>query len=169
MALTIHDAIVEDTDADNRNQVQQDFGRHIIEQRNRMAAHVRKWIETDTKFPIPLYDRLIDQFRRMDASIRAEVASVALLMADLIVSAILTAFDLGDEMRAKNLVANYAIIAQYRTPGSDDVIKQVDVNRGKPIIAVRNQYKQWLSRFTPSDLRPRTGEDDLGSAGTTTL
>jgi hypothetical protein len=155
MARTIFDAIVPDVDSERRKQVQEDFGRHVVEQRNRMAALVRKWIESDAKFPIPVYDRLLDRIRRLDPTVRADIASISLLMADQIVSAVLGTLDGGSYARTNDAVVNYAVIAQLRTPDSDDVIEEVDVNRGKPTIPLWDYYKRWLGRYAPSELRPR--------------
>jgi hypothetical protein len=65
MQNSIYEPIAADVDADRRRQVQEDFGRHIVENRNRMAELVRKWIEADVTFPIPIYDRLIDKVRQL--------------------------------------------------------------------------------------------------------
>ncbi len=154
MTHTIFDPLLPNVGIDKRQRAQEDFGRHLVEQRNQMATIVRKWIETDAKFPIPIYDRMIDRVRQMDAPSRADVASVALLMADQIVTAILVAFDMGDEMRSDGKCVNYAIVAQIREAGSDEVIEDLDVNRGEPVIATWNAYKRWLSRYASSDVRP---------------
>ena len=156
MTRTIYDPIVADVSSEKREHAQEEFGRHLIEQRNRMALLVRKWIQTDAKFPVPLYDRLIDRIRKMDTASRSDVASIALLMADQIISAILIAFDLGDEMQTGERLVNYAIVAQIREPNSDEVIEEVDVNRGEPIAAVWKTYNRWLSRYAPAELRPCT-------------
>src|SRR6266436_2086281 len=141
MQNSIYDPIAEDVDTARRNQVQEDFGRHIVENRNRMAELVRRWIETDATFPIPIYDRLIDKVRQLDPSMRETVASISLLMADQIVSGVLATFDKGDEMRAEGSIVNYAIVAQIRRPGHETFIENVDVNCGKPVIAMWDRYK----------------------------
>jgi len=153
MIRTMYEPLAGEVVPDQRKNAQDDFGRHVIEQRNRMAVLVRQWIETDKRFPVPVYDRLLDRVRPMDAQIRAEVASIALLMADQIVTAVLTAFDKGDDMTADGMFVNYAIIAQKRKPGSDEVFEEVDVNRGEPVLAVWKAYGRWLNRFAPADLR----------------
>ena len=160
MTRSVYDVIVDDVEPKRREQIQEDFGRHLVEQRNRMASLVRKWIESDTKFPVPVYDRLIDRVRQLDAATRADIASVSLLMADEIVGAVLAVFARGDEMFVDSRLANYAVVAQFRRPGSDDVVEEVDVNRGKPVIAIWDRYKRWLSRYAPSELRARTGGND---------
>jgi hypothetical protein len=156
MTNTFNDPIVDDIDPVRRAKIQEDFGRHLVEQRNRMAALVRKWIETDAKFPVPLYDRLLARVRKLDDSVREDVASISLLMADQIVRAILTCFARGDDMRSDGKVVNYAIVAQSRSIGSDVIIEEVDVNRGEPVIAIWDQYSRWLSRYAPSDVRAVT-------------
>ena len=162
MTRSLYHPISADVAPERRKEAQEDFGRHLVEQRNRMASLVRKWIETDMRFPVPVYDRLLDRVRRMDAAVRADVASIALLMGDQIVSAVLTAFDRGDDMRADGRCVNYAVVSQLRDPGSDDVCEEVDVNRGEPVVAVWKAYARWLSRFAPVELRPRTtGESRL--------
>ena len=153
MQNSIYDPIADDVDEARRSEVQEDFGRHLVENRNRMAELVRKWIETDAAFPIPIYDRLLDQVRQLDPSMREAVASISLLMADQIVSGVLATFDKGDEMRALGSVVNYAIVAQIRRPSQQAPIENVDVNSGKPVIAMWDRYKKWLSRFAPSKLR----------------
>ncbi len=154
MTRSIYDPIVDDVSPERREKAQEDFGRHVVELRNRMAKAVRKWIETDAKFPIPIYDRLIDRIRQLPPETRADVASISLLMADQIVSAVLIAFAGSDDMRAGERLVNYAIIAQSRDPGSHDVVEEIDINRGEPIASLWDRYKKWLSRFAPSDLRP---------------
>ena len=156
MSRTIYDPIVADVSADRRKQAQEEFGRHLVEQRNFMAALVRKWIETDSKFPIPIYDRMLDRVRRMDAETRADVASIALLMADQVVKALLGTFDLGNDTQTDGRCINYAVIAQARPPDTDEVQEEVDINRGEPVIAVWNAYTRWLSRYAPSELRAST-------------
>lgn len=155
-----YDPIVADVNVEVRERVQAEFGRHLVEQRNRVASQVRKWIETDTKFPIPIYDRVVERVRKLDAKTRADVASICLLMADQIATGILATFAGGDEMQTDGRVVNYAIVAQFRQPGSDEVTGQVDVNRGEPVIPLWDRYKRWLNRFAPSALRPRSRADD---------
>jgi hypothetical protein len=121
-----------------------------------MAAQVRKRIETDTKFPVPIYDRLLDRIRGLDSGVRADIASISLLMADEIVAAVLATFAGGDEMQSGSVAVNYAIVAQTRYARSDDVIEQIDINRGKPVIAIWDRFKRWLNRYAPSDLRATT-------------
>jgi len=50
MNRSIYDAITHDVAPARREEAQEAFGRHLVEQRNRMAALVRKWIETDSRF-----------------------------------------------------------------------------------------------------------------------
>lgn len=154
MTRSIYDPIVQDVSEERREMAQEEFGRHVVELRNRMAQAVRKWIETDAKFPIPIYDRLIGRIRHLPPETRADIASVSLLMADQIASAVLIAFAGSDDMRAGDRLVNYAVIAQSRDPGSHEVVEEVDINRGEPVAALWDQYKRWLSRFAPSDLRP---------------
>jgi hypothetical protein len=144
-------------DDETRKRAQEEFGRHLVERRNRMAALVRNWIEDDVKFPVPIFDRIIDRVRQMDAASRADVASTALLMADQVVVAILGAFALGDDMRADGKCINYAIVAQLRKPGSHEILDEIDVNRGTPAIAIWDMYKRWLSRYAVPDVRPAVG------------
>ncbi len=157
MSRSIYDPILADVSVERREKVQEEFGRHVVEQRNRMASLIRKWIETDTRFPIPVYDRLLDRVRELEPSVRADIASIALLMSDQTVTAVLSVFAKGEEMRSDDKVASYAIVSQCREPGCDEVIDQVDVNRGKPVVALWDEYKRWLGRYAPSDLRPRGG------------
>jgi hypothetical protein len=161
---TIYDPISPDVTVARRKQVQEDFGRHIAECRNRMAALVREWIETDASFPIPIYDRLINRIKGLDPGTRADIASIALLMADEMITAVLMAFGRDDDMRSGDSVVNYAIVAQVRGPSSDEVDEQVDVNRGKPVIAIWDEYKRWLSRHTPAALRTTAARRESGSS-----
>jgi len=153
MHRTIHDPIVKDVDSAVRAETQETFGRHIVENRNRMAELARQWIEGLAQFPIPIYDRLLDRIRCLDPSVRADVASISLLMADQIVSGILSTFDKGDEMKAGDAIVNYAVIAQIRHPGDEVVVETIDVNCGRPVMAMWDRYKKWLTRFAPSRLR----------------
>jgi hypothetical protein len=153
MATTIFEPLCPNVRSARRSQVQEAFGRHLVEQRNRMAKLVRDWIETDRKYPIPIHDRIIDRVRQLDPSIRRDVAAVALLMADEIVSGVLTAFARGDDLLIDGQLVNYAILAQLRDASSERIVEQVDVNRGDPVMAIWDQYKRWLSRYAPSDLR----------------
>ncbi len=154
MSHSIYDPILPDVSVERREKIQEEFGRCVVEQRNRIASLVRKWIETDSKFPIPIYDRLLDRVKKLDPSTRADIASISLLMSDQIVSAVLAIFAKGDEMHVNDKIVNYAIIAQLRDPGCDEVIDEVDVNRGKPVVAFWDEYKRWLNRFASSDVRP---------------
>jgi hypothetical protein len=163
MSRTIYDPIVSDVGTERRKQVQEDFGRHLVEQRNQMAELVRKWIETDTKFPIPIYDRLLNRIKQLDPAMRADIASISLLMADQIVTGVLFAFSKGDEMQTNNKSVNYAVIAQLRNSGSDEILEQIDVNRGEPALAVGKAYTRWLSRYAPSSLRTRSSIDLEGT------
>ena len=147
MARSIYDPIVGNVSEERRRQAQEEFGRHLIEQRDRMAVLVRKWIETDSKFPVPIHDRLLDRIRRLPSSTRADIASISLLMSDQVVSAMLAVFARGDETRINDRVVNYAIVAQVRERGSEALIDEVDINRGQPVIALWDDYKRWLSRF----------------------
>jgi hypothetical protein len=156
----MYDPVLPDVDEPRRERVQEDFGRHVVEQRNRMAALVRQWIEDDKRFPTQIYDRLLDRVRELDPAFRSDIASVALLMADQIVEAVLGTFDLGDYAHSDDRLVNYAIIAQFRMAGSEEVIDEVDVNRGQPVIAVWKSYKRWLSRYAPVELRPRLLEEE---------
>jgi hypothetical protein len=155
MNQDISDPLLPDVDANDRRAAQDDFGRHVVEQRNRMAALVRKWIESDTRFPVPLYDKLIERIRQLDASTRSDIASIALLMADQIVGAVLGTFDGGDDMTVdgKETCVNYAIVAQLHRIGSDEVSEQFDINRGEPVIAIWKSYNRWLSKFADSAVR----------------
>jgi hypothetical protein len=164
MKRSTNDPVSSNVDRKRREEAQEVFGRHIVEQRNRMAVRVRRWIETEERFPLPIYDHLLDRVRKMDPAVRADVASIALLMADQIVSAVLTAFDGGDEMIADGQFVNYAVVAQMREPGSDKVLSEVDVNRGDPIIAVWNAYSKWLSRYAPTELRAVSARAKADSA-----
>src|SRR5882724_3049456 len=149
---SIQDPIFPDISTKRREQAQEDFGRHLVEQRNRMAARVRKWIESDAKFPIPLYDRLIDRIRELDSKTREDVASIALLMADEILWAALTVFGTGEDTRMDGKVVNYTVVAQVRRPGTEDILEQVDIDRGEPVIVLSKEYKRWLSRHAPTEL-----------------
>ena len=80
MTRRIYDTILPDVDEAERARVQEDFGRHVVEHRNRMAALVRKWIVTDAKLPIPIYDRLLQRVRRLGPSLREDIVSTSLLM-----------------------------------------------------------------------------------------
>jgi hypothetical protein len=157
MTRCINDPLAPEVSEERRSQVQEDFGRHLVEERNRFAALVRKWIETDAKFPVPIYDRLLDRVRALDPPLRRDVASVALLMADEVVKGILEVFSRSDVTRAGHQVVNYAIVAQSRDPQSETVLDEVDVNRGRPVIPIWDEYKKWLSLYAPPDLRPRSG------------
>ena len=156
MCASIFQPVAKDVDAATRSRIQEEFGRHVVENRNRMAELVRKWIETDAKFPTPIYDRLIEKIRQLDPPMREAVASVALLMADQIVSGVLATFDKGDDMRSGDSIVNYAVVALIRRPEGAEQIEKVDVNCGKPVIAMWDRYKKWLSRFAPSRLRAIT-------------
>ncbi|SRR5258705_292836 len=158
MSRTIFDPIVANVSEGERAAVQQLFGRHVVEQRNRMAVLVRRWIESDLKHPLPIYDRLIDRVRALDEGTRHDIASIALLMADEIASAILIVFAGSDDLRDNGKCINYAIVAQSRAPDSDDVDVETDVNRGDPITPLWNDYKRWLNRFAPTELRATTSD-----------
>src|SRR5260221_12153524 len=97
MSQTVFDPITPDVTAERREYVQEEFCRHLMEQRNRIASVVREWIETDKKFPIPIYEVLISRIRHLDARTRADVASVSLLMADEIITGVLALFARGEE------------------------------------------------------------------------
>jgi hypothetical protein len=156
MTTTIYDPILPLVSAERRLEMQEALGRHLVEARNRMAEVVKQWIDGDRHYPIPIYDRILDRVRQLEPSLRADVKSVALLMADEIVSAVLSVFDGGDDAFITGLACNYAIVAQLRNPDSDNVIEQIDVNRGEPVLAIWNNYKKWLSRYAPTELRPRS-------------
>jgi hypothetical protein len=156
MGLEIQNRILPDVPTDRRRAAQEEFGRRLIGQRDQMALLVRKWIETDAKFPIPIHDRLLDRIRGLDAATRSDVASVSLLMADQIVMAILAVFAKGTA-DADGIAVDYAIIAQIHKANSDDVMEQLDVNRGRPIIAIWNEYKAWLSRYSTATARAPGG------------
>jgi len=167
MIHSIYDPIMQDVAESRRKELQEEFGRHVVEQRNRMATLVRQWIETDKRFPIPIYDRLLDHIRAFDPAMRSEIASISLLMADQIVEAVLGTFDLGDYAKANDKLVNYAIIAQYRMQGSDDVIEDIDLNRGRPVIAIWDRYRRWLNRYSPTELRPRLSAGEEPGSGET--
>jgi len=161
MMRSTFDPLFQDVRPERRRQAQDDFGRHLVEQRNRMAALVRKWVETDARLGIPIHDRLLGRVKRLDAETRADIASIALLMADQILAAALTVFDRGEGMCADGKCVNYAVVAQIREPGTLSVSEEVDVNRGEPVLAVWKAYAQWLARFAPVELRPRAGTGGL--------
>jgi hypothetical protein len=150
---TTHSPLFPEVTPERREALQEAFGRHIARERDREAARVRQLIEGDRKFWLPLYDRMLGRLRQLDPATRADVASAALLMADEIVTGILTVFDGSDSHAFEGGLVNYAIVAQLRDSQSLEVREQVDVNRGDPVIAVWDQYKKWLSRYTPSELR----------------
>jgi hypothetical protein len=154
---TTRDTIAPDALEGVRKRAQEAFGRHLIERRDLVAARVREWIETDAAFPIPMYDRLVAKVRQLDDSMRRDVASIALMMADEIVAGVLSAFDLGNDTTAGDKSVNYAIVAQACGPGSDDVLEQIDINRGDPSVHVSDTYKRWLSRYAPAELRAQIG------------
>jgi len=145
---TLDDPIGSEVSPVERAFAQEAFGREIIERRNAVAVLIRNWIETDEKFPIPIYDRLIERLRHLDGPTRSDIASVALLMADEMTRNILETFD-----RDRERVANYAIVAQMRRLGAAHVTDEIDINRGNPRIGLTWMYKRWLSRFAPSELR----------------
>lgn len=157
---TTFDPIFPNITVDERQSAQEDFGRHVIEQRNRMAAIVQRWLAGEARFPVPLYDCLLDRLKGLDPVSRADVASVVLLMADQIVGAVLGTFDGSDDFRAGNRLVNYAIVAQIREPGSLEVSHQIDLNRGKPVLPVWDRYKRWLSRYAPTSLRANSNSAD---------
>jgi hypothetical protein len=134
MARTVDEPLIDGIDPERRKRLQEEFGRHLVEHRNYMAALVRQWIEADKRYPVPMYDRLLERVRHLDHATRADVASIALLMADQIVSAVLATFARGDEMRVNADLVNYVIIAQIRRRESDEVVEEVDVNRGEPLV-----------------------------------
>lgn len=155
MKRTIYDPITVDVPEKLREVAQEEFGQHLIECRNRVASQIIDWIEGGKRFPIPMYDRLLEKLRASDPEIRANISAIALLMADEMVSGVLMVFSRSDDFRAGNTAVNYSIVAQMRAVGSDDVIEEVDVTRGTPIIVIWDMYKRWLSRFAPSNLRAR--------------
>jgi hypothetical protein len=154
---TIRDTIAPDVAEDVRKRAQEDFGRHLVQQRNQVAARVREWIETDAAFPIPMYERLVVKVRQLDDSMRKDVASIALMMADEVVTGVLNLFSLGNDMTSDDKTVNYAIVRQARHPESDDVVEQIDIDRGAPSVYLADSYKRWLSRYAPSELRAQVG------------
>ena len=75
MHRTIFDPVAIDVDRPTRERVQEDFGKHVVERRNQMAELIRRWIETDMKFPVAIYDRLLDRVRFLNPSVRSDVAT----------------------------------------------------------------------------------------------
>ena len=119
MIRSIYSPIVTDVPPERRKEVQNDFGRHIVEQRNRAVTQVREWLEGRRECPMPIYRRHVERVKELDATARSDSLAVAVMAADFVLSAVLTTFDLGDDMRVDAGCVNYAVVAQKRDAVSE--------------------------------------------------
>lgn len=154
MHSTVSDSLFSNVTIERRRLAQEEFGRHLIAARNRMAKTVLLRLETGGAHPIPLIERRLAPIRFMNSEQLAAVKCAVLDGADEIVKAMLMLFAAGNDTIAHDgNVANYAIVVQARSPDSDVVKESIDINRGEPLCVLWNEYKKWLSRYAPSELR----------------
>jgi len=118
-----------------------------------MAAVVLERLAGTRRHPVPLVNRVVDQVRALEPATREAVARVVMDAADEIVMGILNLFASGNDAEMDGFVVNYAILAQIRKPESDEILEEVDINRGEPLVVIWNQYRKWLTRYCPSHLR----------------
>jgi hypothetical protein len=155
MSHSIDSPLTEDVSPAVRAQFQEYFGRHIVQARDRMASIIINRLFGDANHPIPVVDRKLAPIRSYSRDEQAAIKAAVLDAADQMVAAVLTVFSQGNDTSiGGSRVVNYAIIAQERVEGSDTVVHQIDINRGEPVIAIFDNYRKWLSRYSSSELRP---------------
>jgi hypothetical protein len=144
--MDVFDPIFSNVSRDRRSTLQGFLGKHIVSQRDRMANIARAWVKGDQPHPMPIHERVLARIRALDPSTRSDVWYVALLVSDAVSGAVMATFDAPDYFLVEGRRVNYAIVAQMLDADAE-VIEQVDLNRGSPVIALWDAYRKWVSRY----------------------
>jgi hypothetical protein len=133
------------------------FGMHLCRARNRAAASMRQTIEGDSKYPVPVYERMIVRLRMLPREVRADIASAILLFVDDAISDVLAALgSTGDSNQLGDTCLNYRITAEVKDRETQEQLEEFTLNRGPTLGALWKQYDKWLARYAPSELRARS-------------